>query len=187
MGILSIGMSRTWSAWQGGRLRAALYARPRITALVFLAAILSLIFLGPWHLAVMQHESVHFKFAVWRAVGKSYQPAAGEYVMFIFSGDDPNGMGLKKGYSLTKRVGCTAGQVISVSDDGRFYCNGQYLGAALSRSPASKKNLVRAAFDGSPIPEGKVFMIGDIQTSYDSRYWGLADVNDIYGVVSLRI
>lgn len=187
MGILRNGLEKGWLAWRSSRARTVLYRRPRVTAIILLAAFFSIIFLGPWQLAVMQHQSVHFKFAVWRPVDSGYQPVPGEYVMFMFSGEDPNGMGLKKGYSLTKRVGCTAGQVVSVSEDGSFYCDGKFLGMALSRSPISRKSLVWATFDGKPIPEGKVFMIGDIETSYDSRYWGLADVNDIYGVVSLRI
>jgi conjugal transfer pilin signal peptidase TrbI len=73
---------------------------------------------------------------------------------------------------LTKRVGCVSGEVLHFQQ-GQHYCNGVWLGAVLSRGSDGRK-LKPFVWDG-PIPEGKVYLVGDDPRSYDSRYLGFFD------------
>jgi len=74
--------------------------------------------------------------------------------------------------TLTKRIACEAGDRLTFAE-GRHFCNGKYLGSVLERT--SQGVALRAfKFDG-PIPAGKVFLIGDHERSFDSRYFGLVN------------
>jgi conjugal transfer pilin signal peptidase TrbI len=98
----------------------------------------------------------------------------GDYVVFPFS--DPIAT---KGaqVDVTKRVGCASGGFLRV-EDRRYYCDGTYLGTALTLT-LSGRRVDNFVFNG-PVPEGKVFVIGDHPASYDSRYWGLLDVRTVH-------
>ncbi len=76
--------------------------------------------------------------------------------------------------SIVKRVGCLPGQ--HLRNAGRnFYCNDRLLGQALK----GKNHYI---FNGT-IPEGRYFIIGDSEKSYDSRYFGLIEEEKIDAVL----
>lgn len=78
---------------------------------------------------------------------------------------------------MLKRVACTSGQRLQVNKQKDYYCDDRYLGHAKSVSAkgASVKNF---EFDGI-IPEGKFFALADHKDSYDSRYYGLIDLDRV--------
>ena len=77
--------------------------------------------------------------------------------------------------SIVKRVGCIPGDKLE-EKAGFFFCNNVFLGQAVSEKyPAFQ-------FSGT-VPEGAVFLIGDQEKSYDSRYFGFKQISDIETVL----
>lgn len=73
---------------------------------------------------------------------------------------------------LTKRVACVAGEVLRF-ERGAHWCNEEYLGRVLQRDTRGVP-LPEFAWNG-PVPDGKVFLAGDHQRSFDSRYFGFVN------------
>lgn len=122
----------------------------------------------PRHLTVTKTDSVRYH-VFWEKEG--WRPSRGNYVRLNLTapkmGCDP--------CSIVKRIGCMPGEWL-VGKDGRFFCNGHYLGQA------RKGNHPHFVFDGT-VPQGSVFLIGDKENSYDSRYFGLKPLADIETVL----
>ena len=74
---------------------------------------------------------------------------------------------------IVKRVGCDSLSPIQVKDK-VFYCDGNPIGEAF-RDDFMPMNGI--------IPEDKVFLIGDHQSSYDSRYFGLVEKSKINAII----
>ncbi|MDF1554390.1 MAG: S26 family signal peptidase [Deferrisomatales bacterium] len=79
--------------------------------------------------------------------------------------------------SLLKEVGCGPGNRLRVDAVGDVYCDGDYLGRALSED-SNGNRLTLFRFDGV-IPEGKLFVVGHHPRSWDSRYFGFVDVEEV--------
>lgn len=79
--------------------------------------------------------------------------------------------------TITKKIACVAGDILETDEVYRIHkCNGIYLGVA-KKFTKDKKVLPLFVFNGV-IPEGYAFMSGTHQDSWDSRYWGLLNLND---------
>ena len=72
--------------------------------------------------------------------------------------------------SIVKKVGCKAGDHLE-EQGGGFRCNGTTICHVKEGKDPFKFNGV--------IPDGSVFLIGDSLDSYDSRYFGFIDEEDI--------
>lgn len=98
-------------------------------------------------------------------------PAKGDYVdvEIYHTKIDP-----ERAVKLTKRVGCIAGEVLRY-ENGRHYCGDDYLGTVLKRT--SRGEPLKAFEYTGQIPEGKVFLLGDHERSFDSRYFGFVNVD----------
>jgi signal peptidase I len=103
-----------------------------------------------------------------------------DYALFKWIGKDPQSKGLNDGMILLKRVACGPGQRLKVTPV-QFFCDGQ--AGEFLRLKDSKGRPVRPFLYNGIIPPGKYFMIGDNPLSYDSRYWGFIDKNQIVGKV----
>ncbi len=74
---------------------------------------------------------------------------------------------------IFKRNRCDEGDILTVDAAKRFFCNGEYLGAAKDYSRKGEK-MQYFTFNGK-IPPGSMFVMGEHPDSYDSRYFGLVD------------
>jgi signal peptidase I len=101
----------------------------------------------------------------------------GDVVVFVFPPDRTK--------DFIKRVIGVAGDTVQVKD-GVVWLNGQKMddphahmeAAAQDRSPVSPRD----NFGPVTVPAGKLFMMGDNRDrSYDSRFWGFVDHNDVEG------
>ncbi len=105
----------------------------------------------------------------------------GDVVVFVFPPDRTK--------DFIKRVIGVAGDTIQVKD-GVVWLNGQKMddphahleAATQDRSPVSPRD----NFGPLAVPPGKLFMMGDNRDrSYDSRFWGFVDRNDVEGRATL--
>jgi signal peptidase I len=105
----------------------------------------------------------------------------GDVVVFVFPPDRTK--------DFIKRVIGVAGDTIQVKD-GVVWLNGQKMddphahleAATQDRSPVSPRD----NFGPVAVPLGKLFMMGDNRDrSYDSRFWGFVDQNDVEGRATL--
>lgn len=107
----------------------------------------------------------------------SLDPKKGDYVAFKFLSvkDDP-----RYGRMFVKKVACIPGEIME--NRGRdFYCNGEHLGYA---KLYSKKGDFLTVFEhNGPVPEGSIFTVGEVQDSYDSKFWGFVKKEWIIGSV----
>lgn len=80
---------------------------------------------------------------------------------------------------LIKRVGCGPGDTLTFDANGHYYCNGKYLTTAVHE--LAGKSIIPFSFNGC-IPDGKLFVVGDVMRSFDSRIYGLVDRARVKGV-----
>jgi signal peptidase I len=81
---------------------------------------------------------------------------------------------------VVKYIKCDAGDLLEVKNHGEFFCNNVFLGSAKTHS---KEGIPVKAFEyNGIIPEDKFFAMGSCIDSYDSRYVGLEDKNDIKAI-----
>ncbi|HVN87416.1 MAG TPA: signal peptidase I [Candidatus Binatia bacterium] len=83
---------------------------------------------------------------------------------------------------LIKRVIATEGDTVEIRQK-KLYVNGQEVPDAHAHFVDARAGAVpRDNFGPVTVPPGKFFVMGDNRDqSYDSRYWGFADVNAIKG------
>jgi conjugal transfer pilin signal peptidase TrbI len=123
----------------------------------------------PGHLTITKTHSVkHHLF--WEI--NRYPPQKGDYVRLSFY--EPK-VGCAP-CSIVKRIGCLPGDRL-VSEGFKYYCNGEFLGQCQTGI-----NIEPFQFSGT-VPRGKVFLIGDRDNSYDSRYFGFRQIADIETVL----
>ena len=82
--------------------------------------------------------------------------------------------------TLIKRVGCGPGENLRVDSNDYYYCNGVYL--AQAKREVAGKPIVPFRFNGV-VPAGKLFVVGDVAGSFDSRVYGFIDRIRLKGVL----
>jgi signal peptidase I/conjugal transfer pilin signal peptidase TrbI len=80
---------------------------------------------------------------------------------------------------VMKIARCIPGEYLRV-EDGRYYCNSEYLGTAKEYSLRGEK-VEHFVYDGI-VPEGKLFVMGEHRDSFDSRYFGFIEVTDVTAI-----
>lgn len=128
----------------------------------------------PGHLEIAATDSVGYHL-FWRTDKVPGLAVKGDYVSFVHT---TPWYGAKR---LTKQVACATGEILRSTDDGRFYCGEQYLGQALKADSAGA-SLPVFRFDG-PVPEGKIFVRGRHDRSFDSRYFGWIERTDVQAIL----
>jgi conjugal transfer pilin signal peptidase TrbI len=101
--------------------------------------------------------------------------STGNYFTFKIKGLEPK---FKDGSLFTKLAAATEGEQIEVKKDRVRAANGFYGPLDL----LDKLGKEASDYERTDIvPEGKIFALGTRPNSYDSRYWGYVDVEQIYG------
>lgn len=90
----------------------------------------------------------------------------GDYVLFMHRDMATRGRSMP----MLKLVGCNAGDVLTVDNIKRYYCNGEYIGRAKDR--ALNGQLLRNFAWNGPVPPGMFLPMGQHADSYDGRYYG---------------
>ena len=75
-----------------------------------------------------------------------------------------------------KYVACMPGMKLKTTNTGHYYCNKKYLGTAIKKD-STGKILERFEFNDI-IQDGKYFLKGTGERSYDSKYYGLVSANE---------
>ena len=82
--------------------------------------------------------------------------------------------------TVVKQIGCDEGEHLSVTKEGYYYCGEKYLGHAKSYS---KKGIPVMHFNYDDIiPSGEFFAIGSCPDSFDSRYIGFLEKENVKAV-----
>jgi signal peptidase I len=87
------------------------------------------------------------------------------------------------GEKIIKQIVCVEGQEL-VSSGGKFYCDGELVAVALNKD-SSGNAINHFSFNGT-IPKNSFFVIGDNPKSYDSRYFGFIERDNVMGVAIWR-
>lgn len=108
---------------------------------------------------------------LWKIEGK---PSRGEYATFNFQHDliGPENL------VVTKKITCAPGDNLSIREDVHFYCNELYLGEANLLDSEGEKSIPVSTWQGV-IPENTYFFQGSHAASFDSRYFGLIQQDDV--------
>lgn len=99
----------------------------------------------------------------------------GDYVRFDHVhpwSDDP-----AKPSSILKMVGCGPGDSLSVSGLNAYFCNGEFLGVALTEDSEGNP-LPQFVFTGIVQPDS-LFVVGHDPRSYDSKYFGFVKLSEV--------
>jgi conjugal transfer pilin signal peptidase TrbI len=132
---------------------------------LFVLAFLGLLFfwLSPVKVVYTMDVSLPYKWWLWSEIFFKIQK--GDYVEFV----PPVENEYTKGKILVKRVVCMPKETLrAVGLD--YYCGGEYLGRA--RTQDSKGRAVAVFKHEGEIPNGCYFVMGFVEKSYDSRYFG---------------
>lgn len=139
-------------------------------------AILSVVVLGVYyvesHLVTISSDSVRATVA-WLTEGT---PQKGDYATYTLDIRPYHYLDTevfkKDSIVVTKKVACVAGETLTTQNH-HVFCNGEHIAVAKTTSQNGKP---LAAFEwNGVIPDGKSFLLGESNDSFDSRYWGFAN------------
>lgn len=84
---------------------------------------------------------------------------------------------------LLKRIVAIDGDVITINDKGVFV-NGIYhfLSKPMSKG-VNNEPLPKLSIENQTLTKNQIIVLGDSSNSWDSRYWGIADVSQIVAIV----
>ncbi|MCL9823405.1 signal peptidase I [Helicobacter colisuis] len=107
---------------------------------------------------------------------KKYSSLKNKIVSFDFPIDTQY---FKKDTPFAKEVKCESGDTLNTQGK-EYFCNSIPIGKA--RTTDSNGNPVKQFIFNGVIPENYYFVMGDNPKSFDSRYWGFLEKENIRGV-----
>lgn len=99
----------------------------------------------------------------------------GDYVLFSHRDMATRGRTML----MVKLVGCNEGDMLTVDNIKRYYCNGEYIGRAKDKG-LNGTPLRNFDWNG-PVPAGKILPMGQHKDSYDGRYYGFIAKSEVKG------
>lgn len=150
-----------------GNTRSGFRDRPWF-AVVFLATVLAIGLWLPGRISVTSSPSLDHRVFFLTRARPPYE--LGSYLLFRKKTDHAISD------LLLKKLGCGPGDRLTVSNDA-YFCNKRFLGRALEQDSMGRR-LPHFIFNGT-IPADNLFMIGEHERSYDSRYFGFIDAESV--------
>ncbi len=120
---------------------------------------------------------ISLPYSIWLKGDKSDQYIKGSYVMSY-----PIGTRAIKYDYIIKQISCVAGDRLTVKKDSNIknmFCNDELIGEVLSEDRDGKKIESFTISDELIIPNGYYFLSGTHKRSYDSRYFGVVNIEKI--------
>lgn len=120
---------------------------------------------------------ISLPYSIWLKGDKSDQYIKGSYVMSY-----PIGTRKIKYDYIIKQISCVAGDKLIIKKDREtknMFCNDKLIGEVLSEDRTGKKIESFMISDELIIPNGYYFLSGTHKRSYDSRYFGVVDIEKI--------
>lgn len=137
---------------------------------------------SPIHVSFVLSESVNPKLIFWAEVN-NHIIGKSDYIIVKWDKDN-DVMGLKKGQFLTKKVFCSPRMTLK-REVNQFYCNDSPSNIIKEHS---RNGTLLQAFDyNGELNSTSYFVEGDNPFSYDSKYFGLVDRDQIVGIVMFYI
>ena len=131
----------------------------------------------PSHFMVALSPSVKYRIFYYKRNFQQSDLQAGTYVVFdMYTNIHENCLPCQ----VVKKIGCTEGNNLHVNKNNFYYCNDEYLGT-IKHFTKTGVPLYPFYFNG-PVPQGKLFVIGDHKDSYDSKYVGFINKSDVKAV-----
>ncbi|QTA78505.1 Putative conjugative transfer signal peptidase TraF [Desulfonema limicola] len=130
--------------------------------------------------AALDTKSVNCQAFLYHKKPYPHPPVKDDYVLFRFKEGDlsPEYYDVFKDMRLIKKVGCAPGSFLECQFN-TCRCDGM----TIVNSIAEKFSSQVWTYSGV-IPPGQIFLIGDHDSSYDGRYWGLVPEANLVGVVN---
>lgn len=131
----------------------------------------------PSHFMVALSPSVNYRIFYYKRNFQQSDLQAGTYVVFdMYTKLHKNCWPCQ----VVKKIGCMEGNNLHVDKNNFYYCNDEYLGTA---QPFTKTGiLLHSFYFNGPVPQGKLFVIGEREGSYDSKYAGFINKSDVKAV-----
>ena len=149
--------------------------REKTLAIVILAALL----VGAWlpeRIIVSTSPSLHHRVFFLVKTRKKINP--GDYLVFRHKDTTFVRKGLEQENDrVIKRVGCGPGEILTSDADKQYFCGQKLLGKALE-TDSKGRSLPLFQFTGL-VPENSYFVVGTNPRSFDSKYFGFVNADDI--------
>ncbi|MBM9615700.1 S26 family signal peptidase [Desulfobulbus rhabdoformis] len=152
-----------------------LNSREKTLAVVVLASLL----VGAWlPERIIVSTSPSLEHRIFFLTRPNHEIKIGDYLVFRHEGTSFVQKGLDPDNDrMIKKVGCSPGDLLSTVLKRSYLCNQRLLGVALQTD--SKGNSLPLFEFSGPVPENKYFMVGSNPRSFDSKYFGFVDADDI--------
>ncbi len=133
----------------------------------------------PKHFAFSLTDSVGHKLFYFKK-GVPESVSNGDFVIFNIKTDKKLIPQCSPTCRVIKKVGCTEGQNLTVTHDGKYYCDARFLGVSKTESKTGVS--VQPFKYNGIVPKDSIFSIGTSGDSYDSKYYGFVKKEIIKGV-----
>ncbi|MFA6685185.1 MAG: S26 family signal peptidase [Arcobacteraceae bacterium] len=130
---------------------------------------LFMLFLNQFNFIIPESQSVNGK--LFLSQDKNINNS---YVVFEYNKEEYKNY--TKGKLFLKKIGCNSGQYLEVTNN-QVFCDGTIIATLLDKNKEGQI-LPKISFCGI-IPNDKFFALGEHLYSYDSRYFGLVDKEQI--------
>lgn len=154
--------------------------KPKLFLYTFIVFLLLVIYYLSHHIGYNETSSVNFRIYYHKDYGAA-DIRHGNYFLLEMPETELYAGGLK----AVKRIACMEGQRLKTSEEyGRiiYYCDDKSIAILDIFKDSNGSPLKFFSYDGV-IPEGYIFMLGNMAKSYDSRYWGLLAVENLKRLV----
>lgn len=147
-----------------------------IFTMLFLGFMGAFLFNSPYQIVLNKTPSLEDKFFIINKHFKNEDLKTNKVLYFSLPKETPY---YKKGESFGKILKCQKGQTLATKHLS-YYCDGVFLGKAKT-TDINGKNVENFIFNGT-ILCNQFFVMGTHERSFDSRYWGFVNKEDIKGV-----